>query len=220
MSAVKAVIFDFDGVVADTESLYDTAERELFAVYGIEISAGELLEIKGLSEKIFLDLLQKKYQINAPLNEIKDQCQTILRRIFVQELDYMPGFLSFYESVKMQFKIGMVTSSSRDLLEWIFANTPVRNLFHTIITTEDTERGKPYPDPYLKMCQLLEVLPENAIVIEDSVNGLRSAKAAGTITIGFLSSFAAADLAEADYLANDYSDLRLLLSNIVAGRKI
>ncbi len=219
MTNIEAVIFDFDGVVVDTELLYDEAEREIFAIYNIKISDKDLIEIKGLSEKIFLDLIQNRYRITAPVDEIRANSQKILKRVFANKLDYMPGFLEFFKMVDHRFKTGLVTSSSRDLLNWIFANTPVHNHFHKIVTTEDTEQGKPFPDPYLKMCQLLSVAPENAIVIEDSINGLRAAKAAHTVTIGFLSSFSAKDLAEADYIARDYDELEELILKIVGQRK-
>jgi HAD superfamily hydrolase (TIGR01509 family) len=215
MAGIKALVFDFDGVVVDTEALYDRAERELFAMYGVDIGTAELREVKGLSEEIFLKMLKTHHNVTAPMEEIKVNARRILRRIFAAELNYMPGFPEFYAKVKHRFKTGLVTSSSRELLDWIFAHTPIDQHFQSIVTTADTKRGKPFPDPYLRMCQMLEVVPEDTIVIEDSLNGVQSARAANTITIGFLSSFSAAELAAADYTVANYEELESLLPTLI-----
>lgn len=219
MSKIEAIVFDFDGVIVDSEPLYEKAERELFAQYGIEIEIADLNDTKGLSEEMYWGLIRERYKVTAPMEEMIQKGRELLKNIFMAELGYVSGFLDFFAEIEPRIPTGLATSSSRDLLNWIFANTSVRNHFRYSVTADDVAYSKPHPEPYRKICQLIDTRPENTIVIEDSANGLRSAKAAGTITIGFAANGGTVDFTDADYTAADYQQVAALISAINEERK-
>lgn len=214
MNPIKSIIFDFDGVVVDSEPLYERAETELFLSYGIQIQTVDLMDTKGLSEKMYLDIIKKRYHINAPTDELMKKGRRILKRIFSKELRYIHGFREFYQQIQTNYKTALVTSSSRNLLEWIFKFTPIRNHFSTIVTAEDVTHSKPHPEPYLNACRLLNVKPAECIVIEDSINGVNSAKNAGAMTIALKGKCTPARFENADYTVSNYSEIATLIESI------
>ncbi|MDO9548858.1 MAG: HAD family phosphatase [Candidatus Marinimicrobia bacterium] len=219
MAPIEAIVFDFDGVIVDSEPLYEKAEKELFASYGVDIKIEDLKDTKGLSEKMYLSIIRKRYNITAPMEEMILKGRAILKKDFALELNYIPGFPEFYNKISPQVKPGLATSSSRDLLNWIFDKTQIRNHFRWSVTADDVVYSKPHPEPYLKICHLMGVKPENAIVIEDSANGLQSAMAAGAVTIGFLSGSSQDDFPDADYRALDYKQVEALIMAIIEQKK-
>jgi len=220
MAHIEAIVFDFDGVVVDSEPLYEKAERELFTSFGVDIKTEDLKDTKGLSENMFLGIIRERYGITAPIEELSQGGRAILKKYFAAELDYIPGFLEFYNKIKSRVKTGLATSSSRNLLNWIFENTPIRNHFRWSITADDVLYTKPHPEPYRKVCQLMDVKPQNTIVIEDSVNGLQSAIAAGAKTLGFFNGSSREDFPDTDYSAADYPQVEALILAIIEQKKV
>jgi len=222
MPNIHAIVFDFDGVVVDSEPLYEKAEKKLFARY--QIYPGEEIwkKIKGLSEKIFLNLLRDEYGIDVSLAELQVYSRQYLRELFARDLKYVPGFVEFFERIKPHYKNGLVTSTSRDLLDWIFRHTAIRNDFQEIVTVDDTANGKPHAEPYLLIARRLGVPPGEMLVIEDSINGIESARAAGAFTIGFTTTLTKEDLSLAHLHAKNYAELIKILtsySNLDSMRK-
>ncbi|MBU0712367.1 HAD family phosphatase [bacterium] len=219
MAPIEAIVFDFDGVIVDSEPLYEKAEKELFASYGVDIKTEDLKDTKGLSEKAYLSIIRDRYKMTAPLEEMKLRGRAILKKYFAAELNYIPGFLEFFNIISTQVKTGLATSSTRNLMNWIFDNTQVRNHFRWSVTADDVLHTKPHPEPYRKICHLMDVKPENTMVIEDSANGLKSAIAAGAITIGFLSGSSQDDFPDTDYRASDYQQVEALIVAIIEQKK-
>jgi HAD superfamily hydrolase (TIGR01509 family) len=213
MRSVRAIVFDFDGVVVDSEPLYEKAEKKLFAKY--HICPGEEIwkRIKGLSEKIFLILLRDEYGIDVSIEELQVYSRQYLREVFARDLRYVPGFVEFFKQIKPRYKNGLVTSTSWDLLDWIFRHTAIRNDFQEIVTVDDTANGKPHPEPYLLIARRLGVQPGEMLVIEDSINGIESARAAGAFTIGFTTSLTKEDLSLANLHAKNYAELIKILAS-------
>lgn len=220
MAPIEAIVFDFDGVVVDSEPLYEEAEKELFASYGVAIKTEDLMDTKGLSEEMYLGIIRERYKITAPMEEMSIRGQAILKKHFVADLDYIPGFLEFYNKIKSRLKTGLATSSSRNLLNWIFENTPIRNHFRWSITSDDVLHTKPHPEPYRKVCELMDVKPQNTIVIEDSVNGLKSAMTAGAMTLGFFNGSFRKDFPDTNYWASDYQQVEALILAVIEQKKV
>lgn len=212
MKNVRAIVFDFDGVVVDSEPLYEKAENKLFANYHIFPEKEIWKRIKGTSEKTFLMLLRDEYGINVSIEELQVYSRQYLREVFAQELKYVPGFIEFFKKVKPCYKNGLVTSTARDLLDWIFHHTAIRNEFQEIVTIDDIENGKPHPEPYWLMARRLGIQPSEMLVIEDSINGVQSARAAGTFVIGFTTTLTKADLSLANLHAKNYAELFKILT--------
>lgn len=208
---IKAIIFDFDGVVVNSEPLYEETGHELFRQFGIDVIEDDWKEFKGLSAERFFVLAKEKYKIKASLGEIYKIDQDILKNKFRESLQYINGFHDFLEYVKEKFLYALVTSTSAELLSWIFDNTNINNDFSQVITADDVTKTKPDPEPYIKVAERLKICPSEMLVIEDSVNGVISAKRAGSRVVGLLTSFSKEDLPEAHLHVESFDELRYLL---------
>lgn len=211
---VRAILFDFDGVVVNSEPLYEEAELELINAMGLNIPLDFFHHHKGVGEDAFYSVLIEKYGAQKSVIELKDWGRELLKQKFYTRLEYVPGFPEFFEFVKERYLTAIVTSTRRDFMEWIFENTPVENPFSEMGTIDDVTEGKPGPEPYLNMCQRLNVLPNEALVIEDSLLGLRSATQAGCQTVGITTTMPATRLGEiAQCVINHFSELRAFLES-------
>ncbi|MGC9363863.1 MAG: HAD family hydrolase [Fidelibacterota bacterium] len=219
MTVINAVVFDFDGVVVNSEPLYEKAELELFSYYGIDVDLEDIRDTKGLPEDSYLKLISERYHITIPQTELRKRGRKLLRRAFAEALDYMPGFLDFFHRIAEKVSTGLATSSGRAMLNWIFEHTIIENHFTRIVTADDVVRSKPFPDPYLKICRMLATDPGSTLVIEDSATGLQAAKAAGTIAVGFAGSARPAELTAADYIVQNYSEIERLVEDNFRLRK-
>ena len=208
---IKAIIFDFDGVVVNSEPLYEETGRQLFRQFGIEVQDEDWKEFKGLSAEKFFIQAKEKYKINATLDELYKIDHEILKNKFREKLEYIEGFHDFIEFVKDNYLYALVTSTSMELLNWIFSNTQINKDFDTILTSDDVKNPKPDPEPFIKIGKRLKICPSEMVVIEDSINGVISAKKAGSYVIGFLTSFKKEDLPDADIHVESFKELRDLL---------
>ena len=206
---LESVIFDFDGVVVNSEPYYEKAIEEAFADHGIYITDDDWQDFKGLSDTEFWEVFLKKYDFDGDLDELREENSRLLREN-MKEITYIPGFRDFFEFVVENFATGLVTSASSHHLNWLFENTAIEDLFKYKVTACDIENTKPHPAPYKKMARMLQVQPNRTAVVEDSVNGIKSAKAAGMITVGLLTSFSSEELKLADFVAKDYQDLNTI----------
>ena len=183
-AAPAAVLFDMDGTLVDTEPYWMQAETELVNAHGGTWTHddGLLLVGSGLweSAKVF-----QQHGVNLDADTIVD---TLTRRV-QQQLDsdgvpWRPGAKELLLDIKEHgVKTALVTMSIREMAEQIVAHIPFP-AFDVLITGDEVERPKPYADPYLDAARALDVDVRHCIAVEDSMNGLTSAVAAGTVAIG------------------------------------
>jgi len=183
-----------DGVIIDTEPLYTKAEIRLFGEYGVEIPEEDWPLFRGCSEKVFFDLSMKRYGIKENRKTFIDKGRRYVREEFIQNLDYMPGFKNLHSRVIASHKTGLVTASPRHNLDWVTSLIGLDSYFEHIVSGDDTEKNKPYPEPYLAMLNQLNVEAKRTLVIEDSIHGIKSALSAGCHVIAKTGSVPRPDL--------------------------
>ena len=191
----KAVLFDMDGVILDTEPLYTKAEIRLFGEYDVIIPEEDWSLFRGCAEQDFFDLSMKRYRITENKNIFMERGREYVRDEFKKSLAFMPGFHKLHKMVKQYYNIGLVTSSPRHNLDWLQTLVNLDELFEHIISGDETKKNKPHPEPYLTMMERLRVKPENVVVIEDSLYGIQSALASGAAVIAKTGSIPESDLA-------------------------
>ena len=180
---LKAALFDLDGVVFDTEPQYTVFWGEQCRLYHPE-HPGLEQEIKGSTLTQIYDCwfsgpLQKEQPvITERLNAYEQQ----------MDYDYIDGFIAFVNDLHQNgVKTAVVTSSNLPKMESVYCKQPsFKQLFDAILTSEDFEKSKPDPDCYLKAARRLSVEPDECVVFEDSVNGLRSGMSAKMKVVGLL----------------------------------
>ncbi len=194
----------------DSEPLYVAAEARLFAQFGINVPDEDWKYFKGTTEADFYQLIQERYGIKTDFEKLVQDGRRYIRAEFQNGLNYIPGFSAFRNKIAGHCHSALVTSTSAEFLEWVFANTNVQNCFDLTITADDVRYSKPHPEPYRIAMERLGVLPAETMIIEDSINGLKAAVASGAKTVGFLSSLKSTELPRADFYAGNYTEINAI----------
>lgn len=181
--AFKAVLFDFDGVVVDTESQY--------TVFWDRINKDYLPEVGNFALKLKGNTLAEVFGKYFPSEETRAEIREKLND-FQRTMTYpdIPGVEEFVNSLRAAgIKTAVATSSDRDKMNFVYGARPeLRDMFDKIFTAEDYRESKPSPDCYITAARHFGFAPEECIVIEDSVNGLQAAAASGSMVIGLTTS--------------------------------
>lgn len=201
------LLLDFDGVVVDSEPLYEKAMNIQFKKYGIPVQPEDWLFFKGKDARSVFPYIRDKYKSDINTERMRRDYRSDLLIEFKKNMAYIPGFPEFFHETRKDFRDVLVTSTSREIMEWTFKNVPVENVFSHMITSSEVENTKPHPEPYLKASKMIGIPVENCVVIEDSVNGIRSGIAAGAKVVGLTSTFSPGVLHEADLVVDSYAEL-------------
>lgn len=205
----KAILFDFDGVIVNSEQIYEAYTRERFLQYGIQIPQSEWSLFKGISCDVFFKLIKSRFLPDIDIRELEQEWQVGLREKIRKDLAYTPYFCHFYQKISSYFQTALVTSSRREMINWIFQNTMIENMFSLIITSDDVKNTKPDAEPYMVASQSLGVDIENCIVIEDSIRGIASGKKAGAYVIAITTTHSREELSNADLVIDSWNTLSL-----------
>ncbi len=184
---IKAVVFDMDGVIFDSEKLYRKHWMITGAEYGIpEDTMKELCNLiagstKERNEKLMKSRFGEDFDYTTFRGKTMDRMD---KDILENGVELKPGVIELFTYLKEHnYKIGLATSTQQERAQRNLTNAGIIDYFDNIVYGGVVENGKPAPDIYLKACEDLGVLPEEAIGIEDSINGVKSSSAAGLYTI-------------------------------------
>jgi len=174
---MKAVIFDKDGVILDSEKTNLSSAVKAFSILGIEVEDEETSLIEGKHPDAYVEYFSGKHSFSIP------EFRKIQRETYFELLDYSSVFDNVISLIKIlyekKFPQAVVTSSGRDSTHLILEKLGVKKYFDTITTRDDTSRHKPDPEPYLVTAKVLKVDPSDCVVFEDSAVGIRAALSAG-----------------------------------------
>ena len=177
---IKAVIFDMDGVLIDSEPLWRKAMIEGFASIGVLITEEDCKKTTGNRLKEVVEYWFEKLDILDFLpTEIEHRIINMLVKLINNEGKAISGVIEVINFCKNKnIKIGLATSSSNHLMEAVLEKLNLKNTFKSSISAENMEYGKPHPEVFLICASQLQISPLECIVIEDSINGVIAAKAA------------------------------------------
>jgi beta-phosphoglucomutase len=211
---LKTILFDFDGVVIDSEPLHAKAKKIILDRYKINYPSSIFDEFKGKTDKVFFDFVSRKLGNQSQSSVLLENSKKKVFEEIINELELINGFLPFLGKVKeKKIQTALVSSTSLYSLALVDSLYHISGMFDLVITEVDTELHKPYPDPYLKALEKLRAETGNSIVIEDSPNGIISAKRAGCFVYAITSSFTRHILLEAgaDVVVGSFNDLTMEL---------
>jgi len=177
---IKAVIFDMDGLLIDSEPLWWAAEIEIAKTVGLELTKTSVLETTGLRvDKIIEHWFHKKPWTKPSRKEVEDALVRNLISLVEKAGAEMPGARKILEFVKAKgVKIALASSSLMTIIDAATKKLGIREYFDEIYSAEFEEHGKPHPGVYLTAAKMLDVAPEYCLAFEDSFNGLLAAKSA------------------------------------------
>ncbi|ASC70437.1 Phosphorylated carbohydrates phosphatase [Halomicronema hongdechloris C2206] len=211
LDSCQAVIFDMDGVIADTEPLKFQAYQFVFREeYGIELPI-EDIAWRGMKEQSVIAYWFNKFQLVGDPQKLIEDKRAAYHSLLVQgKITAIPGIMAFIKYLRSLGKLRAVaTSSSCQEAVMVLEALHIRDAFHQVITRDDVQRMKPDPEVYLAAASALGANPSNCIVFEDSQSGVGAAKAAGMFCVGVLTSFSRKSLGPVDQVINDFTDLAI-----------
>lgn len=221
---LKAVIFDLDGVIIDSEPLHFETDKLVMRACGHELSDSDFNKYVGTTNALMWAELKEEYLLSRSLEELLEmQSRHKLELLQCFEGGSIPGVRELLKSLKEQNILrGIASSSPRSFIEAVVSKLDLGEYFSEVISGEEVENSKPCPDVFLKMAELLRVNPAECIVIEDSSHGVSAALAAGMKCIGFKNCNSGnQDLSMADAVVASISEIdSRLLKSLQAGRRI
>ncbi len=205
---LQAVIFDMDGVIIDSEPIYEEINRQIFSELGIKVDQKKYSQYIGVTNQEMWSDIKREYSLPFPVNKLKEmQLSRSLEYMREGNKEPIPGIWELLNDLKKRdIYTALASSSSRQLVEVTLAGLQLDGYFDVMLSGDNVSRGKPEPEIFYNTASLLQVSPHCCIVIEDSNHGVKAAKAAGMICIGFQNpNSIKQDLTEADFIVDDLS---------------
>jgi HAD superfamily hydrolase (TIGR01509 family) len=176
---IDAVVFDLDGVLLDSEEIWDRAREELARERGGRWHDQAQRDMMGMSSTEWSRYMHDVIGLSEPPEEISREVVSRLTELYAEELPAIPGAREAVERLAARWPLGLASSSNRELIDLVLDLLEVKHLFAATVSSEEVARGKPAPDVYLEAARRLGVDPTGAAAVEDSHNGILAAKAAG-----------------------------------------
>jgi len=176
---IAAVVFDLDGVLIDSEPVWEEVRRGLVAERGGRWTPDAQRTIMGMSTREWASYLSKDLGTGLPPDEVAALVIDRMAARYRERIPFMPGAVGAVRLLAGRWPLGLASSSPPVLIETVLDAAGLRSCFQVTISTEQVPHGKPAPDIYLAVAARLGVPPAGCAAVEDSSNGLRSAAAAG-----------------------------------------
>jgi HAD superfamily hydrolase (TIGR01509 family) len=176
---IKAILWDNDGVLVDTEHLYFEATRTVLGSAGITLSQEQYVELFLMQGKGAWHLAEERGFLPTEVERLRDERNALYTRLLTAGTRPIPGITTLLDALHGKYGMGIVTSSRRDHFDLIHQSTDLLKYFDFVLTSDDCARSKPDPDLYLKAVEKTGVGVEQCVAIEDSERGLEAATRAG-----------------------------------------
>ena len=176
---IEAVIFDLDGVLVDSEHMWDEVREQLARERGGRWHENAQTDMMGMSPPEWSRYMHDVIGLPEPPEEIDAEVVRRMEARYSEHLPLIDGAVAAVERLAGAFRLGLASSSNRRVIDAVLAEAGLARLFEATVSSEEVARGKPAPDVFLEAARLLDVAPEFCAAVEDSGNGIRAAHAAG-----------------------------------------
>jgi HAD superfamily hydrolase (TIGR01509 family) len=216
-----AVIFDLDGVLADSEPWWNQIDAKLLAEHGVNYSGEYHRNVLGVSYRLAVEFYKNAFHISASAEELMRRRGEIAIDFFANRVGLFPSAKTTLEQLReMKLHLALATSSVNASARPFLERTEIRSFFDVIATGDEVQRGKPHPEIYLRTAKKLGTAPEACLVIEDALSGVAAAKAAN-MHVAAIPDTRFVDpeeyKKEADYVLGSLSEIAALIQRVNAG---
>jgi HAD superfamily hydrolase (TIGR01509 family) len=216
----RAVIFDLDGVLADSEPWWNEIDKKLLSEYGVVYRGEYHRDVLGVSYRLAVEFYKKAFGLSAPTEELMRRRGEIAAEFFANCVGLFPSTRAVLEQLwQMNLRLAVATSSLSASARPFLDRHRITEFFDVIITGDEIERGKPHPDIYLRAAEKLTVPANACLVIEDALSGIAAGKAA-KMCVAAIPDTRFVDAREyekrPDYVLRDLSEVPLLVRPFAA----
>ena len=213
----RVVIFDLDGVLADSEPWWNEIDKKLLGEYGIVYRGEYHRNVLGVSYQLAVEFYKKTFGLTAPTEELMRRRGEIAAEFFADRVGLFPSTKATLQKLRqMNLRLAVATSSVSASARPFLNRHQLTAFFDVIVTGDEIERGKPHPDIYLRVAEKLDVTAGECLVIEDALSGIAAGKAA-KMRVAAIPDARFVDAREyekeANYLLRDLSEIPLLIQN-------
>jgi len=215
----KALIFDMDGLMIDSERLYWRVEKDLARRYRKQVKEETLWKMMGRRPIEGLRIFVEEVGLPISAEEALDLRDTRMREKYRDESEAMPGLFHILDTFLGKLKLAVCTGAQREFMEIVVDRLKIRGKFDVLQASDEIQKGKPEPEIYLTTCEKLGCESQECIVLEDSSNGALSGKRAGCYTIGIPSEYSRGqDFSFVDFVASDLFAAEKHISGLLKAR--
>jgi beta-phosphoglucomutase len=212
---ITAIVFDFDGVLADSEVLHLRSYQEVLAPLGAEMSRADYFSrYLGFDDEGVFRTFGKDHGLGLTTENVAEliaRKSTVFEALESTTNMLFPGAADCVTRLAAEFPLGIASGALRHEIEGVLERAALRDCFAFIVASGDTPSSKPAPDPYLRAAALHGTNPDGCVAIEDSQWGLESARSAGLACIGITQTYPRAELAGADRIIDSLDELTATL---------
>lgn len=215
----KAIIFDFDGIITDTEPVHMEAWQGVLEPLGVMIDEEEFrTRYTGMNDRDFLEAVSRNHRhhfADTEKADLIDQKSVATLALLEQDIPVLPGVMDFIGAVKDATLLAICSGANRAEIEFILRHLKLMDLFNPVIAADSVTKGKPDPEGYIRAYEgLVErsdgiLLPENVIAIEDSPRGIAAAKEAGLRCLAVKNTFTEGELGQADWAVDSLAEVNI-----------
>lgn len=180
---IAAVIFDLDGVLVDSEGVWNAAREQAARRHGGRWPASAQRVMMGMSSTEWSAYMHEELGVKLTSQEISDLVVSLVAELYRRRLPLLPGAREVVSGLASRWTLALASSANRPVIELVLELADLRGCFTAMVSSEEVPRGKPAPDVYLEAARRLDVPPADCVAVEDSSSGLRSAAAAGMVVV-------------------------------------
>lgn len=201
---MKAIIFDMDGLMVDSERLYQQAQEEITRHFNKLLPEKTRLKMMGRKPLESMKILEEALDISTDAVRLLEMQNDVMREKYKNDLVPLPGLNHIIDAFYGKLKMAISTGAQEEFLDIVVDQLEIRNKFDVLQASDEIEQGKPHPEIYLKTCKKLGLNPGECIVLEDSLNGVLAGKEAGCYVIAVPSEYTKQEnFGRADFVADD-----------------
>lgn len=212
---IRAIVFDFDGVLADSEPLHLAAYQEIFSDFGVTLTREDYYEnFLGYDDEAVFMKMGERHGWNLERGKVEAliarKTEVFEEIVGTRDVLY-PGAADTVRRLSSSFPLGIASGALRSDIELILKGSGLERFFRFVVSAEDTPESKPAPDPYLRAADLHGLPSNQCVAIEDSRWGILSARAAGMKCVGITNTYPASELTDADLVIDSLDEFTVEL---------